>query len=638
MADAFGHRVYRKETAGLRMAARTWFLILLVIMLTVSPAVPAAAAESSAADLAQVRALLDQGYVDPVPQDVLNAPTMDTMLGRLGDPYTDYFSPSEYKDFQDSLNNQFSGIGIHMVMTPSGVEVASVIAGSPAEKAGLKPGDIVTRADARPLSGLSSGEAAALLRGPAGTTVQLAVRRGCAILFLPVTRAALSEPEVTGQLLDGHIGYLQVSVFGSAVPQAFAQAASGLQKKGADAWIVDLRENPGGYLAAALALAADFIPGEAVVRVQTRTGGTQTLVASQKGLVRIHGPVILLTDENSASASEVLTAALKDHDAAFVLGEKTFGKGSVQQIYPFADGAALKMTIAHFFSPAGHPINQVGIKPDLSVDPALAKEAAELLLAQPTVNTQKPALSGAGKVGPSMTVGPENDRLSGSGGQGQDRVGANGLGQDRVSTNGLGKDGVSPYGLGKDGASADGLAETGQIFRGGEEARFYTQGRIFTVPLDMARSSKYWQVWRDILTGAPQQAQFMIKGQGGWASVPRAEVREKWPLYFPGSRLAGEVDNPPLARSYTLTFSQPVNAGSPGTSAELLDAAKGTVIPTVVKAQGSETVRVTPLAPLQAGKTYWLIGGTGGGADQAGLSASARQIMQIRTFVPPNPK
>ncbi|KLU59377.1 putative CtpA-like serine protease [Peptococcaceae bacterium CEB3] len=599
MADDFGRRVRRKETAVLSLA-RTWFLIVLIIVLTVSPAIPAAAAANSTADLAQVRALLDQGYVDPVSQDVLNAPTIDAMLARLGDPYTDYFSPSEYKDFQDSLNNQFSGIGIHMVMTPSGVEVASVIAGSPAAKAGLEPGDIITRADARPLSGLSSGQAAALLRGSVGTKVQLAIRRGSKILFLPVTRAALSEPEVTGRLLDGHIGYVRVSVFGSAVPEVFAQVAGGLRKQGADAWIVDLREDPGGYLASALALAGDFIPGESVVQVKTRTGGTQVLLAP-RGLIQIQGPVVLLTDRNSASASEVLTAALKDHDAAFVLGEKTFGKGSVQGIYPFADGAALKMTIAHFFSPAGHAINGVGIEPDLGVDTGVAKEAAELLLTQPTLNDTAPN-------------SPEPTR------------------------SGVGKGEMSIGGSGKDGGSANARGRNGQTSQDGQEARLYIRGRIFTVPLDMARSQTYWPAWLDILTSAPRQAQFMLNGKGGWASVSRAQVREKWPLYFPNSQFAGEVDNPPLARSYSLTFSQPVSPASLGTSAELLDAASGAIIPTVLKAESPETVRVTPLAPLRSGKTYWLVGGTGGGPAQGKTLAGAKQIMQIRTFVPSNPE
>jgi len=333
----------------------------------------------AADELLEIRSLLQHSYVDPVPAAVLQAPTIDQTLAALGDPYTVYFTPSKYLGFQDFLKNQFSGVGIHMNIVPKGVEVVSVIPSSPAEGAGLQPGDIITRADAHPLGGLSATQAAALLQGPSGTSVSVAVLRGDTFMFLNITRQALTQPEVSGELLAGHIGYLKIDVFGSDIPQVFEQLATGLQKQGANAWILDLRDDPGGYMDSAVELAGYFIPGKTVVQVHDRSGSVTQLTAPVQNF-QVKGPVIVLTNENSASASEILSAALKDQGAALLLGSKTFGKGSVQQIFDLADGGALKMTIAHFFSPHGTTINHVGVTPDLDVNPEYAKEDATLLL------------------------------------------------------------------------------------------------------------------------------------------------------------------------------------------------------------------------------------------------------------------
>lgn len=330
--------------------------------------------------LAEVRSLLQNSYVDPVPTNVLQAPTIDQMLTRLGDPYTVYFNLNEFQTFQDSLKNQFSGLGLHMTIAPQGVEVASLISGSPAEVAGLESGDIITRADGHPLEGLSANKAAELLQGPAGTSVELVVLRGSELLFMNITRQVLTQPEISAELLDGHIGYLQINVFGNDTPQVFGKLAKSLQQKGANAWIIDLRDDPGGYLDAAVNLAGYFIPGKTVVRVHDRSGNITNKVAPYQNL-EVQGPVFVLTNENSASAAEILSAALKDHGAATLLGGKTFGKGSVQGIFDLSDGGALKMTIAHFYSPNGTTINHVGVTPDLEVNSEYAKEDATLLLA-----------------------------------------------------------------------------------------------------------------------------------------------------------------------------------------------------------------------------------------------------------------
>lgn len=329
----------------------------------------------AADDLTEVRSLLQTTYVEPVSSNVLLAPTIKDILNRLGDPYTTYFGPSEYTAFEDFLKNQTTGIGVQVDKATQGAEVLSVIPDSPAEKAGLKPGDIITRAEQYPLAGLSLDAATNLIKGPVGSSVNIVVLRGSKLLFFNITRQPISQPEVTSELLDNHIAYLKISVFGGDIPELFAKQAAALKEQGADSWIIDLRENPGGYVNSAIKLAGYFIPGKVVVQIRDRSD-TVTKLTAPVSSFHIEGPIVVLTDKNSASASEIFAAALKDQGAAEIMGAKTFGKGSVQGIYNFQDGAALKMTIAHFYSPDGTTIDHVGVTPNLEVNPDDAEEDA----------------------------------------------------------------------------------------------------------------------------------------------------------------------------------------------------------------------------------------------------------------------
>lgn len=494
----------------------------------------------AASELSEIQSLLRSSYVDPVSADVLQAPTIDQTLTRLGDPYTTYFTPSGYQAFQDYLKNQFSGVGIHMTIVPKGVEVDSVIPNSPAEGAGLQPGDIITRADARPLGGLSANDAAALLQGPVGTPVSLAVLRGTKFLFLDITRQALTQPEVSAELLDGHIGYLQINVFGSDIPQVFGKLAAGLQQQGANAWILDLRDDPGGYMDAAVKLAGYFIPGEAVVQIHDRSNFVTQLVAPVQDF-QVQGPVVVLTNENSASAAEILSAALQDHGAAMLLGSKTFGKGSVQQIYQLSDGGALKMTIAHFYSPHGATINHVGVTPDLEANPKYAKEEAALLLA------------------------------------------------------------------------ANQEAETGtmlsqSLLPSANNVRIFYGSRIFTVPLEQALTPANWSAWQDLITSLVGKAKFQVSSAVGGTPVSGTDVTKSFPLSYPGYQDWGNVQNPPLDRKFSLTFTEQMSATQVASAdIQLIDVANGERIPLAFEQNGAKTITVIPRANLQPKQTYWLV-------------------------------
>lgn len=351
--------------------------LMLILTLIMSSTVPVLASDLDV--LPEIRQLLQNQYVDPVAPEVLNAPTVDETLERLGDPHTIYFTPEEYKDFVGSIDMRFYGIGIHIEVESEGVRVVSVISGSPAEKAGLKSGDLIVSADGQSLVGLPSDSVIALIRGPEGSTVQIRVQRETETRDFNVMRKAITEPTITGEVLDGHIGYLDLNSFGSDTPTEFQTVVKQLRSKNVDGWIVDLRDNGGGYLSAALDLAGFFIGPDVVVGIKDRTGSVSQYKAPDHGFT-LSQPVIFLTNGNSASASEILSAAVKDHQKATLVGTTTYGKGTVQSMFTLSNGGVLKMTVDHFYSPLGHGINKIGVKPDVEIRHADSLRAAELML------------------------------------------------------------------------------------------------------------------------------------------------------------------------------------------------------------------------------------------------------------------
>jgi carboxyl-terminal processing protease len=350
-----------------------FFLALILIQVWACPAWA-----DSPDIISEVQSIIKDNYVEPVSQEVLTAPTIKEMLKSLGDPHARYLTQEEYQEQRDSLDGNFSGVGIYIAMGSDGVQVVSVIKGSPAEKAGLKQDDVITAAGETSLAGLDSDQAMEVLRGPTGSTVMLAVKRGEQLLTVNVTRDNVEVPTVHAQMLDNKVGYLGIDDFGQRTPDELKAAVKGLQKKDADKWIVDLRGNPGGYLESAIDMAGVFIGAQSTVLVEERDV-VEAYVAPPAD-VAAEGPLILLQDEYSASAAEILAGALRDNQRALLLGKKTYGKGTVQQIFPLSNGDKLKITVARFYSPAGGEINKIGIKPDIEVEDENRLAAADLLL------------------------------------------------------------------------------------------------------------------------------------------------------------------------------------------------------------------------------------------------------------------
>lgn len=284
------------------------------------------------------------------------------------DPYTVYFTPKEAKAFNSELNNSFSGIGAQLGQDTSGnLEIIAPIAGLPADKAGLKPLDIIASINGVSTSGLSVDDAVHKIRGPKGTTVKLEIIRDKSqSLNITIMRDDINLPSVTTKILDGNVGYVQISSFADDTSDLMRKAAADFASKKVTGIVLDLRGNPGGLLDAAVNVSSLWLPSGTTVLQERGTSGDKTYTALG-GDVLNGIPTVVLINPGSASASEITTGALHDNKAAYVIGEKSYGKGVVQSLVNFNDGSQLKVTIASWFRPNGQNINHKGINPDKTV-------------------------------------------------------------------------------------------------------------------------------------------------------------------------------------------------------------------------------------------------------------------------------
>lgn len=286
-----------------------------------------------------------------------------------GDPYTEYFNAKDSKAFQEQLNGSFEGIGAELGKDQGNIVIISPLSGYPAEKAGLKPKDIIIKIDDKPLTSESTiSDAVKMIRGPKGTNVKLTVFRDGKQLDTTITRATINVPSVKWEVIEGNIGYIKISQFGDDTVNLAQKAAQELKDKGAKAILVDLRGNPGGYLSGAVDISSLWLkPGQEVVE-ERRSGKTMNTEQAKDTTVNLRGlPTVVLIDEGSASASEITAGALRDNGVAVLVGAKSFGKGSVQQIEQLDGGASIKITIARWFTPNGVNIDKSGIEPDFKV-------------------------------------------------------------------------------------------------------------------------------------------------------------------------------------------------------------------------------------------------------------------------------
>lgn len=297
---------------------------------------------------------------------------LDGLKGGLvqatGDPYTDYFTPAAAKQFNDQIAGTFSGIGAELGKdADSNLIVISPINGSPADKAGLKAKDIISEINGASTANMSTDDAVNKIRGKKGTKVTLQVIRSGQTQNITITRDDITVPSVTYKILDNNVGYLQINEFGDDTTKLAMQAAQNFKDNNVKGVVLDLRGDPGGLLDAAVSVSSLWLPtGTKILDEKRGDKVIQTYTANGNDLLR-GLPTAVLIDDGSASAAEITAGALKDNNAATLIGEKSFGKGSVQEIVNFADGGALKVTIARWYRPNGQNIDKKGITPDKQV-------------------------------------------------------------------------------------------------------------------------------------------------------------------------------------------------------------------------------------------------------------------------------
>lgn len=289
--------------------------------------------------------------------------------GATGDPYTVFFSPQDAQSFSADLNGNFGGIGAEIGIQNSQIVIVSPLKDTPAAAAGLKAGDAIMAINASSTAGMTTDEAVNVIRGPIGSTVTLSIlRQGWSSpKDFKLTRANITVPTLDWKMLPGQIAYFHLYSFNANANMLFYNDALAAFSQGAQGIVLDLRDNPGGYLDVAQELAGWFLPrGSVVVRERMRNGSETTLRANGNAALT-QMPIVVLVNGGSASASEILAGALRDDRNVKLIGDQTFGKGSVQELENLPDGSELKVTVAEWLTPKGHTINKVGLKPDYVV-------------------------------------------------------------------------------------------------------------------------------------------------------------------------------------------------------------------------------------------------------------------------------
>ena len=298
------------------------------------------------------------------------------VLASVKDKYTTFLTPKQYAELNESLDGgNFSGVGVAIAIdeTSKLLRVGEVIQGGPAEQAGILAGDIILDVDGHSTKGLTTEDASKLLRGKEGSVVKVTIQRGATTLDpISITRAVIHQPSVYSKMLDNGIGYTRLTVFGSTTSSELSAALDKLQAQGAKAYVLDLRNNGGGYLNAAIEVSSKFIASGPIVSVEAR-GGSNTEYDAENTAIPAK-PLAVLVNQYTASASEITSGAIQDSGVGELIGERTYGKGVVQSIHPLPDGSAVKITSARYLTPAGRDINLKGITPDIiTVEPKDAR-------------------------------------------------------------------------------------------------------------------------------------------------------------------------------------------------------------------------------------------------------------------------
>jgi carboxyl-terminal processing protease len=317
---------------------------------------------------------IKKNYVEGAKDDALMDGAMKGLFESLGDPYSTYLTPSEFKNMNEMTSGSFGGIGVIVTKSEEGyITVVAPVEDTPGEKAGIKTNDKIIKVDDKDLVGMELDKAVELIKGEQGTKVSLTILRDKVQqpMTFEIKRELINQKAVKSEVKKNDIGYIRLSSFDQDAGKDFKKALSGLRAKNIKGLILDLRQNPGGYVSSCLEI-ADELLGEGMV-VYTEDINKNREVYNSKGS-NLEIPLIVLVDEGSASASEILSGAIKDREAGLLIGTKTFGKGLVQSVEGLKDGSGFKLTTQKYYTPKGISINKIGIEPNIEVKPMEIKE------------------------------------------------------------------------------------------------------------------------------------------------------------------------------------------------------------------------------------------------------------------------
>ena len=318
---------------------------------------------------------LNNEYVDQVDENKVLDAAINGMLQSL-DPYSSYMSPENFRNMNAETKGEFGGLGIEITMQAGLVKVISPIEGTPADKAGIKAGDFIIRINDTQVKGLNLFEAVSMMRGKVGTKINLVIRRENVDdeLKFTLTRGIIKIREVSAEVKLNNIGYIRLRAFNQKSHNQLKEKIKSFKSKRLNGYILDLRNNPGGLVSQAIKISDMFLDTGEIVSTKGRDKTDIKIFNAKKGDIINGLPLIVLINKGSASASEIVSGALKDHKRAIILGETSFGKGSVQSIIPLTNRGALRLTTAKYYLPSGSSISEVGVTPDITVKEKNKKE------------------------------------------------------------------------------------------------------------------------------------------------------------------------------------------------------------------------------------------------------------------------
>ncbi|WP_289146535.1 S41 family peptidase [uncultured Megamonas sp.] len=309
---------------------------------------------------------IETKYVNDTDDVKLIDGAIDGMVKSLNDPHSNYLSPKMYKTLMEQTEGSFAGIGVVMGMdNEQKIHIVGIMENSPGQKAGLQEGDEILAVDGVPVTQMAFDEVAAHVRGQAGTDVVLTIMRDNANQDITITRDNIKLKTVGHKMLDNNIGYIQIVSFSEDTANEFNEAYNDLKNQGMKALVLDLRNNPGGLLTTCVEIAKKLVPKGEIVSIVDKQGNKETYSSS---LEAPEYPLVVLINKNSASASEILSGAIQDTKAGTIIGNTSYGKGSVQTILPMFKDDAVKLTIAKYYTPSGRSIDGTGITPDIEIN------------------------------------------------------------------------------------------------------------------------------------------------------------------------------------------------------------------------------------------------------------------------------